>query len=288
MDPRADTDDGADEMAWLARLLDVVRERSGIDFSGYRAATLMRRVRNRMIAAGVRTLPDYFERLRDQPAEAGALIERLTIKVSRFFRDPATFAAMSDALARRASGAGGPLRIWSAGCGQGEEAYSLAILLDELGQPAGGADVLATDIDAAALGFAERGCYAAAAVDGMSAERRARHFDERLEATTSRLCVKPALRRRVELRVHDVTGPAGPAEGRRFDLICCRNLLIYLQPSLQLRVEELLRDHLLPGGLLCLGEAEWLLPVIAPSFDAVDRKARLFALRPPAAGAIPA
>src|SRR5512141_1348100 len=143
----------AEDLAWLGQVLDLVRERKGLDFGGYRAATLLRRARNRLIAANVRSLPEYLERLRDDPAEADALVERLTVKVSRFYRDAATFDALRAALAARlAGGPGRPLEAWSAGCGQGEEPYSLAILLAGLGQaPSGAPDVLATDIDPAAL-----------------------------------------------------------------------------------------------------------------------------------------
>jgi len=271
----------ADEMTWLARVLELVLERTGVDFSGYRLATLLRRVRNRMIAVSVPTLPEYFERLRDRPAETDLLVERLTIKVSRFFRHQPTFEALRHALEHRAAQA--PARrqtIWSAGCGHGQEPYSLAILLGELKQPAAeAADVIATDIDANALKFASEGCYSASSLDGMESERRSRCFDELPGARHVAFRLKPALRRQVTFRFHDLTAGEDAPENRRFDLVACRNVLIYLERPLQERVQHLLVKSLLPGGLLCLGEAEWLLPGLASRFDVVDRKARLFRLR---------
>lgn len=269
-----------DEEAWLGRALELVRARTGLDFRGYRSSTLLRRVRNGMISSGVRTLPEYVARLEADPGETDALAGRLTIKVSRFFRDAPTFAALREALARRREAhPERALAVWSAGCGQGEEAYSLALLLAEQGQTPGGADVLATDLDAQALAQAERGCYPGSVMEGLSAELRARWFDERPAGRSSMFCARPELRRRLEVRVHDLTAASSSPDGRRFDLVCCRNVLIYLEPRLQAHVEALLARSLLPGGLLCLGEAEWLLPAVAGSFTVIDRRARLFALR---------
>lgn len=272
----------ADDMVWLARILEVVRNRNGIDFSGYRLATLLRRTRNRMISVGTPHLSAYFEHLHDEPAEADALVQRLTIKVSRFFRDERTFDVLREALASRIAQA--PLRppsIWSAGCGHGEEAYSLAILLSELGQRPSPTtrDVVATDIDAAALRLAGSARYPATSLDAVGDDMRRRYFDEHAGAHGRLFSMKQELRDRVDLRLHDLTASQSPPDERRFDLVCCRNVLIYLRHALQERVEKLLLSSLLPAGLLCLGEAEWLLPSLEGLFDVVDRRARVFRLR---------
>jgi chemotaxis methyl-accepting protein methylase len=273
-----------DELAWLARVLGVVRERNGLDFGAYRPAILLRRLRTRMIAAGPRTFGDYLERLRSDPAEADALVEKLTIKVSRFFRDPATFEAIGRALqARRAEEPGRRLQVWSAGCGLGEEPYGLAILLDQLEPPAHDGEVVGTDIDVAALERAARGCYPASSLEGLDPALRARYFEERAAARGTAFWIRPELRGRVSFLRHDVAASRTAPDGRRFDLVCCRNVLIYLQAWAQAEVEALLAAALLPGGLLCLGEAEWLQPPVAAAFDVVDRKARLFRLRDGAA-----
>lgn len=262
-----------EELAWLGRILGALRDWRGIDFDGYRTTTVLRRVRNRMISARARSMPEYLDRLVRDPREADALLERLTIKVSRFFRDASTFEALRRALPALRSERGGRLQVWSAGCGQGEEAYSLAMLLDAQGAQ-GSRSVVATDIDPAALAAAARGSYDLSALAEVPAELRERYFVVDAAAGTCR--VVPELRGRVELRTHDLAGSTVAPDGRRFDLVCCRNVLIYLGPRLQLAVERLLVESLSPGGLLCLGEAEWPLPEIAARLHVVDRSARLF------------
>lgn len=262
----------------LAAILAVTRDRCGTDFRGYRPQTALRRVRNRMAAARVSTLPEYLARLRADPAEPALLVERLTIKVSWFFRNPDAVEAVRAALAaRRSARPGAPISVWSAGCGRGEEAYTLAMLLADLGEPADrGPRVLATDIDAAALAAAARGIYPADAIADVPRAARARHL-ERL-GDGAGWCVADGLRRRVELRRQDLTRESAP-DGRTFDLVACRNVLIYLQGGLRRRVEATLVASVAPGGLLWMGEAE-LPGDCAARLEAVDRRARLFRRTP--------
>ncbi len=262
----------------LDRVLALVRQRTGIDFNGYRPATLHRRVRNRMISANIATLPAYLEKLEADPLEAAQLVERLTIKVSRFFRDLGTFRALSAALARLRETRPGPLSIWSAGCGFGEEPYGLAILLLELG--AADADILATDVDPAALDAARRAEYPEAALEDLPAPLRGRYLREQAAPNHPVFVPVDSVRARVRFELHDLAAAASAPDGGPFDLVCCRNVLIYLQPRLQQRVESLLARSIKPGGLLLLGEAEWLLAELAPAFEVVDRRARLFRFSP--------
>lgn len=264
----------SEQRAWLTKMLEIVRQRKGLDFSGYRASTLSRRVHNRMIAVNAPTLSDYFVRLRDDPAEAEALVQKITIKVSRFFRDGATFDALRRALETKRD-EGKVITCWSAGCGQGEEAYSLAILLQEVGQSAAGTDVWGTDIDPLALARAADACYPAASLQGVCERRMAHYFYETRSPRGPVYCVRPEIRNRVGLQLHDVTRGLG---WHSFDLVCCRNVLIYLDLPLQRRVLEQLVSSLAPGGLLCLGEAEWIPSQWAQAFEVVERKSRLFRL----------
>lgn len=263
----------AEDIAWLTGLLEVVRERKGLDFSGYRMPTLLRRARNRMLAANVQCPAAYAERLRSEPAEADALVERFTIKVSKFFRDRPTFDALATEL-RRLNPDRRLLRAWSAGCAQGEEPYSLAILLAETGQRCAASQVFATDIDGGALAFALRGRYNPAALENLTPSLLGRHF-EVAPGPGAAYHVNAELRRQVAFRRHDLAGPEAPP-ATNFDLICCRNVLIYMQPALQERVVHLLARSLVSDGLLCLGEAEWLPARFARLFEVVDRRARLF------------
>jgi chemotaxis methyl-accepting protein methylase len=265
-----------DEASALAQIFEIVRERRGIDFNGYRRSTLLRRVHNRMISAGAPTFSEYLHRLTSAPEETDALIERLTIKVSHFFRNRSMFDALRSAIEDRLEERV-PLAVWSAGCGCGEEAYSLAMLLDELGRST--ASILATDIDRSALSIARAGRYPFAPLDGLEDHERARYFDAGEDGGRAIYCAKPQLRAMIEVCVHDLTGSTPPPGERVFDLIACRNVLIYLEPPLQARVLRLLSAQLSPGGLLWLGEAEWLVSEVASRFIAIDQRARLFRLR---------
>jgi chemotaxis methyl-accepting protein methylase len=266
-----------DDWAHVASALAIVRARTGIDFAEYRHGTLLRRVRNRMTLVHARCLPEYLERLRWEPDEPRALVERLTIKVSRFFRHAPAFAALKTELESRGAGHHAHrFRAWSAGCGRGEEPYSLAILLDELGQGGHGADVLATDIDARALQQASAALYPPESLQELDAERRGRYFRPVCGPSGPAFELQPFVRTKVDLRLHDLTGDTAPVDDP-FDVITCRNLLIYLQRAAQERVLERLAARLRPGGLLLLGEAEWLVPRVAGCFAVVNRQARLFA-----------
>ncbi|HEX7044609.1 MAG TPA: protein-glutamate O-methyltransferase CheR [Burkholderiales bacterium] len=246
----------ADAEPLLATVLDVLRERTGCDFSRYRPATIQRRVRNRMISLGVATLHEYLARLEAVEDEAVHLLARLTIKVSRFYRNSATFEALRrrviPEMARQRAGA--PLRIWSAGCGNGEEAYSLAMLLEEA-DVAGSVD--ASDIDPMALATAVAGVYPAEACQELPAELAARYLERRCVRGRERYAVRQALRRRVRFVRHDLTSGAPAPGSGAFDLVCCRNVLIYLDRGAQQQVLARLRRAVVPDGFLCLGEAEF-------------------------------
>lgn len=259
----------------VGAILAVLHARTGCDFSRYRPATVYRRIRNRMIALGIATLPEYLARLESVEDEALPLLERLTIKVSRFYRNPATFdllrAHVLPRLARARAGA--PLRIWSAGCGCGEEAYTLAMLLEEAGLPGA---ITASDIDPAAIGAARVAAYPEEALVELPSELR-RRFLRPLPG--GRYGVDPALRARLRFVTHDLTG-AEPAPGEgAFDLVCCRNVLIYLQREVQQRVLQRLCAALVPGGFLCLGEAEWPAALAPRRLAPLGRKSHVFRLR---------
>lgn len=254
----------------MERILGRVREITGVDFRHYRPAMLLRRVHNRMLSAGITDLSDYLERLLNDVEEAWHLLERLTIKVSRFLRGRAVFEHLLAELGQT-EWAQTPLQIWSAGCAHGEEAYSLAWLLARTGRPG---SVLATDVDPTALERAAAGWFDSSS----SSELTPADLDQILEPEvpgSNRRRVHSSLRERVSFRRHDLLAPPCPSIGR-FDLVCCRNVLIYLHPTAQQAVLERLSDALNPGGLLCLGEAEWLSPPLIEQFGPASRALKLF------------
>lgn len=270
-------DDTAVLATELQTALGLVRERCGFDFSGHRAGTLERRLQSRMIHLGIASVPDYLSRLSADPAEAARLVEAFTIKVSRFFRDPAAYAALEPLLRERAAAARPrPLSIWSAGCGRGEEPYGLALLLSDMGL-GGSFRIVGTDIDAGALASAEAGRYGEAALGDVGRARRERYFTRTVGEREAIYEVTAELRQAVSFRSHDLASSERLPEAP-FDLVCCRNTLIYLGREMQERVERLLLASLAPEGLLWLGTTEALVPALHPWCPAVNRDARIFRL----------
>jgi chemotaxis protein methyltransferase CheR/two-component system CheB/CheR fusion protein len=267
----------APEAETLAAILSALREKTGTDFSEYRHPTVVRRVRNRMMSVGATTFAEYLERVRTSSAEADALLDRITIKVSRFYRNAAVFDRIrSEVLPARSVAAGmRPLRIWSAGCGRGEEAYTLAMLLEHGSIPG---SVVASDIDRKALEAAETGIYPSESTRELPADL-ARQYLEPIGEGARRLRVTPGIRKRVSLRVDDLAAST-PAAQARFDLVCCRNVLIYLSPPAQRRVLDRIAGTLAPGGYLVLGEAEWPSPDALAGLGVVCPRLRIFVSRP--------
>ena len=253
-------------------VLQLVRERTGFDFSQYRVATLQRRIQNHMVSTGTSVPAEYIALLQSSDEATHALLERLTIKVSSFYRNPVTFdelrrTALPDLIALRN---GRPLRVWSAGCSRGEEAYTVAMLLEEAGVEG---TVLATDIDQSALRDADSGIYDSRSIATLPSELAERYLEPALLTGRTGFAVRSNIRNRVLFQRHDLTQHPAPGQ---FDLICCRNVLIYLQRDLHHAVLRKLRDAVTAGGLLCLGEAEWPTSDIMATLTPFPRKTRLF------------
>jgi chemotaxis methyl-accepting protein methylase len=264
----------------LARILAAARERSGVDFDGYRSSTLERRVRSRMLAVSASSYAEYLRCLRQEPGEIDILLDRLTIKVSRFFRNGHAYRRLQQIMLgwRGDAGRDDRFRIWSAGCGHGEEPYSLAMLLSELPGPAPAGTICATDIDERALAVARAGSYPAESFEEAPAGLRSRYLVDSGHPTR-RHRVADQVASLVTFMLHDLTAAARPPWEGEFHLICCRNVLIYLTPAVQRRVLELLLGSLAPGGHLCLGKAELPCSSLQPLFEVVDRSARIFRLK---------
>jgi two-component system, chemotaxis family, CheB/CheR fusion protein len=247
--------------AKLDTLLDQVREHSGIDFSHYKRPTMERRLQRRFVATGVATLDDYLRFLQGHPDEYGRLITAFLIKVTEFFRDADLFTALRTQVMPEiiayARNHGNELRLWSAGCATGEEAYSLAMLVDEaLGDELSrfNVQIFATDLDEEAIAFARRGVYSSASVAGLPADVLIRYFT-RLDGTYE---VTKSLRGKVTFGQHDL-GQRPPFP--RIDLVLCRNVLIYFTTELQRRALQLFAFALRDGGYLALGKAESVQPL---------------------------
>lgn len=216
------------ETASLQGLLGSLYAQSGIDFSGYKEPTLLRRLERRMAATACQSLGDYVGLTQRDPGELTRLADEMLISVTAFFRDGPAFERLRLELARQVAARSDAteVRAWVAGCATGEEAYSVAMLLLEAVQAAGvrrRVQVFATDIDEAALRHARRGVYPAAALESMPRELMNRYFCPHAEGME----VNKVLREVMLFARHNVVQDPPFV---RLDLVSCRNLLIYLQP----------------------------------------------------------
>jgi len=257
-------------MGTTSDILRVVQDTTGVDYSAYRPQTAERRIRTRMTAVGISNHADYAQLLRDSTDEVQFLIDRLTIKVSRFYRNPPVFDAMRSDVLPTLARLGRPVRIWSAGSSRGEEAYTLAMLLEEANLPG---EVVATDVDPLALRAVREARYNEAAITDLPVSWATRFLRASSQAPRS-YEVSEAVKRRVVVEQADLMTPA-LHEGEPFDLICCRNVLIYWSSAAQRTMLSHLLSRLQGGGWLCLGEAEWLDPE-AFHLDVVSARLRLF------------
>ncbi len=280
-----DMDGAANE---LRRIIAFLRNRTGHDFSSYKRATVMRRVTRRMQVCRLDSLVAYGELLQTVPEEAKELFSDLLISVTMFFRDSRAFETLQRQAIRPildeqhdiASDEG--VRAWVVGCATGEEAYSLAILLMEEAQARKmhvPIQIFATDLDEGALATAREGRYPKTIEANVSDERLARYFVD--EGTHYR--VRKEVRETVVFAVHSVLKEP---PFLRLDLISCRNLLIYLERSLQQQLFSLFHYGLKDGRFLFLGSAETA-DTSADLFTVLDREARVYAARPHAAQSLP-
>ncbi len=255
-------------------LLRYLRDARGFDFTGYKRTSLMRRVRHRMDQAGYTSFEEYLDFLQASPDEFALLFNTILINVTTFFRDPEAWEYIGAEVIPRMlaeRGPSDPIRVWSAGCASGEEAYTLAMLLAE----ALGADafrqrvkIYATDIDEDALTQARAASYDAKAVESVPPDLLTRYF----EKVNGRYVFDKDLRRAVIFGRNDLVKDAPIS---RVDLLVCRNTLMYLNAETQRNILSRLHFALAPQGTLFLGHAEMLLSH-GDRFTPLNLKHRIF------------
>jgi len=254
------------------RLLHFLRDSRSFDFTGYKRPSLMRRVRHRMRDMGIESFDDYQDVLQLEPDEFTALFNTILINVTSFFRDPDAWDYLRTEILPQVLEAsnGGVLRVWSAGCSAGQEAYSIAMLLhEEMGSSfRERVKIYATDIDEDALNHARQASYTEREIRGLPDSYRDRYFD----LLNGRYVFSPDLRRSVIFGRNDITSDAPIS---RIDILLCRNTLMYLNAETQTRVVNRLGFALRQNGVLFLGKAEMLLNH-ASVFTPVDLKRRFF------------
>ena len=261
----------------------MLKETRGFDFTGYKRSTLMRRIGRRMDARELRTLGEYRDYLELEPDEFSRLFDSLLINVTGFFRDLAAWEALNSEVLPEllaAKGSARPIRVWSAGCATGEEAYTLAILLAEVLGPEGYSNrvkIYATDLDEDALQQARAGNYSQRQVGDVPAELRAKYF----EPAAVGYAFSRDLRRQVIFGRNDLTRDAPIS---RVDLLVARNTLMYFTAETQATIIRKFHFALSDPGYLFLGKAEMLLNH-GDRFEPLDLRKRLFRKVPNAGAA---
>jgi two-component system, chemotaxis family, CheB/CheR fusion protein len=267
---------GPGEDRALEKVLLVLRSTIGVDFSEYKLTSVRRRLARRMALHRLTTSQEYLRLLQEDPAEAPKLFEDVLIHVTSLFRDPQIFETLKETVfpeLLKQKRAGGTIRLWSAGCSTGEEAYSLVIaLLEFLAKEKADVPVqlFGTDVSERAVERARSGLYPDGAVRDLSPERLARFFTK---AEGGGYHVSKAVRERCAFVKHDV---ASDPPFSKIDLVSCRNLLIYFGQDLQKRVLARFQFALNQPGYLLLGNAENI-PEGNNLFSTMDKQHRIFA-----------
>ncbi|MCR9257863.1 MAG: ATP-binding protein [Alphaproteobacteria bacterium] len=269
-DPTPDTtDDSA-----LADILRYAEQHLAFSISNYKSPTVMRRIGSRMAALGCRDLEQYSEVFQSDPLEGANLIQALLIPVTSFFRDSDAFDALRktleahlpETIERR-----GQFRVWVPGCCTGEEAYSIAMIIDEICREAdldAPINIFATDLSEVFVDRARKGFYSMEQVVDLSPERLDRHF----ERVANGYRVVQRLRDRIVFANHDILRST---PFLHIDLLSCRNLLIYFQQTAQQSALRTISSALELNGLLFLGRSETC-GEAERLYDEVSRKARIY------------
>ena len=266
------------ESSEFESLLDYLKSTRSFDFKAYKKATLMRRIRRRMSALGVDTFGDYRLYLENEPEEFVRLFNTVLINVTTFFRDTDPWEFLRDVIVPQVlenKGRFDPIRVWSAGCATGEEAFTLAMMLAEaLGMEAyrGRVKIYATDVDEEALSLARAATFPSKDVEDIPAAMLEKYF----EPVNGKFAVKKELRRSIIFGKHNLLQDAPIS---RVDILVCRNTLMYFNSPAQARILARLHFALADGGFLMLGRAETLL-AHSSTFRPVELKLRIFSRIP--------
>ena len=250
------------DLSDLEKVLTLVVERGGIDFRDYRRETLARGLAQRLVATRAKSIDNYLERLVSRHGELSELTRAFLVPVTEFFRDPAVFQALATVVLPSFLWVRHPrhlLRVWSIGTATGEEAWSIAMLLEMGRQIYGYSDyeVVATDLDPTSLAVAERGVYPASSLANIPEPMRSQFLVNNGASAE----ITPALRSRVHFVSHDLVGRvlAPPrAVVASFDIILLRNVLIYFDRRLQEKALERVCSVIEDDGALVLGMVETL------------------------------
>ena len=261
----------------IEQIFYLLHQMHGLDFSLYKASTVGRRIQRRADRLQLGSLERYVEYIEDHPEEVNDLYKDLLIGVTKFFRDPEAFAALEKQIAPQLfykSADRTSIRVWVAGCASGEEAYTIAMLIDEeLRQRKVSMDVkiFATDAHHGSLHTAAKGVFSEESLSELTPERRERYFRKKSDGYH----IIRDLRRYIVFAPHNVIRDAPFTQ---MDLVTCRNLLIYLQSEAQKKALSMFHFALKSGGTLFLGPSESPADLI-DEFQIVDKRWKIYTKR---------
>jgi two-component system CheB/CheR fusion protein len=259
----------------IEKILMLLRSHTGHDFALYKKSTITRRIDRRIAFHQLFDYAGYVNHLRENPQEIDILFNELLIGVTRFFRDEQAFEALKPLMLERLSlkNNDDPIRVWIAGCSTGEEAYSIAILIMECLQnlpkrKLPRVQIFATDLDAEAIDTGRVGQYHGNIAAYVSPDRLERFFTKK----NSGYIVKKELREMIVFAQHNLIKDA---PFTRLDLLCCRNVMIYLTTELQKKIIPVFHYSLIPNAIMFMGPAETI-GGFTDMFRAIEPKWKLF------------
>ncbi|MFB3765039.1 MAG: protein-glutamate O-methyltransferase CheR [Methanotrichaceae archaeon] len=274
MSSREKTKEDDDCKKKLEALLEYLKHNRGFDFTGYKRESLTRRIRRRMQIINISDISDYKIYLENHPNEFSELFNTILINITSFFRDKEAWNALAKEVLTKIislKNKDDPIRIWSAGCATGEEAYTIAILMAELvgeRRLKDNVKIFATDIDEAALAQARRASYTMNNLQSVPADLRDKYF----QIIGGTYIVRPNIRRSVVFGRHNLTHDAIIPH---LDLLICRNTLMYFNAETQASILSKFHFALNDPGYLFLGRAELLL-MHSNLFTPANLKCRIF------------
>jgi two-component system CheB/CheR fusion protein len=268
----------AEQEPAFQRVIEILRQATGVDFAKYKRNTLQRRITRRMVLQKLDGLRDYVRLLQAKPDEVDALYQDVLINVTGFFRNPEAYEALKTMVFPRLTEGRDrqeAIRVWSLGCSTGEEAYSIAMAYTEYVEASGRRiplQVFATDVNGASIDKARSGVYPKSIARDVSPERLRRFF---AEVDGNYRVAKPIRDLCVFAKHNAVTDPPFS----HIDLAACRNLLIYFDGTLQQRLIPLLHYALRPDGFLWLGGSETI-GTYRDLFEMLDAKSKVYSRKP--------
>ncbi len=267
----------------MSRIFYLLGKRTGADFSNYKSGTVGRRLEKRLSQLGISDIDDYVSLIERDPSEADEMFNTILIGVTTFFRDPAAFSELRKLIQSLIVDKRDvePIRVWVPGCSTGQEAYSIAMMLNQILREQKSTftfQIFATDIDDRAIAIARRGLYPANELDSIPEL----YHREAINRVGEQIELSKSIRSRVLFSKHDLT--QNPPF-LKLDLVSCRNLLIYFNATLQQRVFPVFQNALKAGGILFLGKSETI-GNFTDLFGSVNARNKLYRRKPGAMGAL--